>query len=135
MFNRHCYLYVDDDALSREILHMIMQVVMGVERLQMFENSVAFAERLRALPSPPDVILMDLHVQPLNGFAMLQVIRSLPQFASVRVIALTVFVTNEEAAQLRASGFDGVIAKPLSATTFPTLIQRVLQGESVWHVA
>ncbi|MCK6578784.1 MAG: response regulator [Anaerolineae bacterium] len=135
MFNRHCYLYVDDDALSREILHMIMQVVMGVECLQMFENSAAFAERLQALPSPPDVILMDLHIQPLNGFAMLEVIRSLPQFASARVIALPVFITNEEAAQLRAGGFDGVIAKPLSVTTFPTLIQRVLQGESVWHVA
>ncbi|MBK8027697.1 MAG: response regulator [Chloroflexi bacterium] len=114
---------------------MIMQVAMRVEKLILFEDSIDFAERLGELSDRPDVILLDIHVKPLDGFAMLRAIRSLPAFQSVRVIALTASVMSEEVARLRSSGFDGAIAKPLSVMTFPTLIQKVLQGEDVWHIA
>ncbi|MBK8025048.1 MAG: response regulator [Chloroflexi bacterium] len=135
MFGNTCFLYVEDDPLCREILEMIMQVAMRVEKLILFEDSIDFAERLGELSDRPDVILLDIHVKPLDGFAMLRAIRSLPAFQSVRVIALTASVMSEEVARLRSSGFDGAIAKPLSVMTFPTLIQKVLQGEDVWHIA
>jgi CheY-like chemotaxis protein len=135
MFNLHSYLYVEDDVMSREILSMIMGVAMGVERLHLFPDSVDFAARLDALPDVPKLILLDIHMKPIDGFAMLRLIRERRAFDDSIVLALTASVMNEEVARLRSSGFNGAIAKPLSVSTFPDLIARVLSGESVWHIA
>lgn len=134
MFNEHTYLYVDDDAYSCQVMQLVMRKVMGVERLVMFEDSSNFLRRAQALPQRPDVILLDIHVRPHDGFAMLSMLRSTPEFQNARVIALTASVMSEEIEQLRQHGFDGAIAKPLSVQTFPGLMQRVVAGDAVWHV-
>jgi hypothetical protein len=41
---------------------------------------------------------------------------------------------NEEVQRLREAGFDGAIGKPLDFENFAPLIERVLKGESVWHI-
>jgi len=135
MFNQYAYLYIEDDPLSREVLSMMMTTAMQVEQLDMFESSEAFLERIQSLGRQPDIILMDIHMQPFDGFEMLTMLRSLPDFRDVKVIALTASVMSEEIEALRASGFDGAIGKPLSVQTFPGLIKRILQDESVWHIA
>lgn len=135
MFNDHTYLYVEDDPMSREIMNMILVNAMGAERVTIFENSADFAQRVAALDPAPDVILLDIHVDPYDGFTMLEMLRNEPAFAEARIVALTASVMNEEVEKLRASGFDGAIGKPVSVQNFPGLIQRVLEGEAVWHVA
>lgn len=128
------YLYVEDDRLSRSVMQMIMEHVMGVSSYTMFEDSENFAERLVALPVRPDIILLDIHVSPLDGFQMLQIIRSRPEYHPCRVIALTASVMNEEVEKLRAAGFDGTLGKPLDALQMPDILRRIEQGESVWHI-
>ncbi len=135
MFNEHVYLYVDDDPLSREVMQMLMETGMGVEHLVMFEDSSDFLKRAQALLQQPDIILLDIHVRPHNGFEMLKMLRSIPEFQTARVIALTASVMSEEVEQLRQGGFDGAIAKPINARTFPGLMQRIIAGEAVWHIA
>ena len=129
------FLYVEDDALSREVMQMLMENVLGVGQLVMFADSTDFMSRLRALPRRPDIILLDVHVQPYDGFEMLHMLRLDPAYQQAQVIALTASVMNEEVRQLRTSGFNGTIAKPLSLATFPALIERIVGGESVWHIA
>lgn len=129
------YLYVEDDPLSREIMKFIMEMGMGITTLTIFSDSTDFAERLKGLVPRPDVILLDIHVQPYNGFAMLKMIQADPNFADCRVVALTASVMNEEVEQLRVNGFHGAIAKPLSVQTFPDLLKRVIAGEDIWHIA
>lgn len=135
MFDAYSYLYVEDDAFSREILRMVMDTVMGVTRLTCFDDSHRLLERLEALNAPPDIIFLDVHVKPIDGFAMLDIIRQSEKLQQVHVLALTASLTSQEIAKLRSSGFDGAIAKPISVSTFPDLIARILQGESVWHLA
>lgn len=65
---------------------------------------------------------------------MLQMIRQEPQFATAKIIALTASVMNEEVAQLRVSGFDGAISKPLNVSVFPELIRQIVAGEAVWFI-
>lgn len=129
------YLYVEDDPLSREIMKFIMEMGMGITTLTIFSDSTDFVERLKGLVPRPDVILLDIHVQPYNGFAMLKMIQADPNFADCRVVALTASVMNEEVEQLRVNGFHGAIAKPLSVQTFPDLLKRVIAGEAIWHIA
>ena len=129
------FLYVEDDELSREVMQMLIEHTLGSHHLVMFENSTDFIARLHALPRRPDVILLDVHVQPYDGFEMLNFLRQDPAFADVQIIALTASVMSDETKQLRDSGFDGMIAKPLSVSTFPGLLEQITNGEAVWHVA
>ena len=132
---QQAFLYVEDDSLSREIMKFIMEAGMGVSKLAIFEDSSDFMNRLKALPDRPDVILLDIHVRPHNGFEMLKMLQADAEYAKCRIIALTASVMNEEVEQLRISGFNGAIAKPLSVQTFPGLLKRVIAGEDVWYIA
>jgi CheY-like chemotaxis protein len=134
-YSQHSYLYVEDDPLSREIMQMILKDVLGVTNLIMLENSSDFIAKLKSLNANPDVILLDIHVRPCDGFEMLRLLRMESEFQHSKVIALTASVMNEEVEKLRKSGFDGTIGKPLSIQTFPNLLGRILDGQSVWHVA
>jgi CheY-like chemotaxis protein len=129
------FLYVEDDPLSCEIMTLLMEMGLGINTLTIFQDSEDFIERVKALPQRPDVFLIDIQVKPHNGFEMLRMLQADPDYRSVQVIALTASVMNEEVEKLRVSGFSGAIAKPLSIQTFPSLLKRILDGESIWHVA
>jgi len=132
--NEIAFLYVEDDPMSRQIMAMILKHALNAQHVTIFEDSSDFAERIQQLKPPPDLILLDIHVRPLNGFEMLALIRQDERLSSSKVLAVTASVMSQEVAQLRSSGFDGAISKPLSVTHFPDLIRRVLNGESVWHI-
>ncbi len=134
MFAGLSFVYVEDDMLSREVMQLMMENAMGVTDLTLFEDSTDFLTRLEALEHTPDIILLDIYVRPHDGFDMLKMLRKTLRYNATRIIALTASVMNEEVEKLRIAGFDGAIAKPLSVTTFPSLIERIVRGESVWHV-
>ena len=136
MLNTLRFLYVEDDQFSREVLRMILTVAAGIPQtnVAVFEDSANFMTRLKALPSKPDVILLDIHLKPDDGFSLLRQLRADSDYRAVRVIALTASVMNEEIKQLRHSGFDGAVSKPLGVSTFPELLARVVRGEPVWYI-
>lgn len=129
------FLYVEDDPRSRQVMELIMVKAMKVQNLVIFENSADFIPRIKAGSRLPNIILLDIHVEPYDGFTMLRMIREDADLQRARVIALTASVMNEEVAAMRAKGFDGAISKPLSVSLFPGLIERIVAGESVWHIA
>ena len=97
------FLYVEDDPFSREVLRMILTIIAGIpeSHVTIFEDSVHFMDRLKALPVRPDVILLDIHMQPDDGFSLLKLLRAEENYRSARVVALTASVMNEE---IRNSG-------------------------------
>ncbi len=135
IMTERCFLYVEDDPLSCEVMQLMLGGLMGIKKLHIFRDSADFLERMAALTCVPDVIMLDIQVEPFDGFAMLNMLKQDTRFAHARVIALTASVMNEEVERLRTSGFHGAIAKPLSAQTFPELMRRVMRGDSVWHIA
>jgi CheY-like chemotaxis protein len=135
VFNEHSYAYIEDDPLSREIMEKILLRLMKVERVLILEDSEAFLEKLKTMQPLPDVILLDIHVKPYTGFEMLAALRKDPAFANAIIIALTASVMSDEIEQLRVAGFDSTIAKPLDVRTFPELMEKVVQRQSVWHIS
>jgi len=131
---RTSFLYVEDDPRSREVMQLIMTRAMTVRNLKIFEDSTDFYAKLNGLTDKPDVVLLDIHVKPYDGFEMLEMIRTTPKVKYAKVIALTASVMNEEVEVMRIRGFDGAIGKPLSMSSFPDLIRRVVAGEAVWHI-
>jgi CheY-like chemotaxis protein len=127
-------LYVEDDGPSREIMQLLVEGVMNIPHLTVFENSFSFLDRAKSVTPKPDLILLDIHVPPLSGFEMLMLLRTDSHFAKIPVVALTASVMNEEVERLRQAGFNGVIPKPLNMDSFPSLLERIVQGEEIWNI-
>ena len=126
-------LYVEDDGQSREIMRVLVEEMLGLKGLVIFEDSAEFLERVHALSPSPDVILLDIHVPPTDGFNMLSMLRG-DGFRETPVVALTASVMNEEVQRLKTAGFDAVIAKPVDLDSFPTTLERIIAGDYVWNL-
>ena len=127
-------VYVEDDPISRDVIDIALTKIMKFENVWIFPDSENLIGRLRGLPKVPDVFLLDIHMKPLTGFDMLTLLREDDTYRNARIIALTASIMNEEVEQLKTRGFDGGIGKPIDPDIFPSLIRRIIQGETVWHV-
>ena len=134
MININSLLCVEDDASNRLVMKLLIEKTLSVKYYAIFEDSKDFLPRVRNLPVRPDIILLDIHVSPVNGFQMLNMIREDSVYFDSKVVALTASVMNEEVERLRKSGFDGAIGKPINLSSFPVVIERILNGESIWQV-
>ena len=126
-------LYIEDDGQSREIMRVLVEEMLGLRGLVIFQDSEAFLERVHALSPKPDVIFLDIHVPPHDGFEMLSMLRS-DGFRDTPVVALTASVMNEEVHRLRTAGFDGIIAKPVDLDTFPTTLNQIIARKYGWNL-
>lgn len=127
------FLYVENDELSREVMQTLLIRALGYHDVIMMETSAQFEKHLESLAHKPDVIFLDIHMEPIDGFEMLRLIRSNKDYYQTPVIALTASVMNEEVRRLREAGFDGAIAKPINYDTFPGALDRILSGEEIWN--
>jgi CheY-like chemotaxis protein len=127
-------LYVEDDAKSRQVMELLLQSRMKLENVTLFDDSQNFIERIAALNPRPDVVLLDIHVEPLDGFEMLEILRRTPWAEGIPIVAVTASVMNEEVDRLRVAGFDSCLSKPLNLATFPDTFQKILDGKSVWNI-
>ena len=134
MNNQPSILYVEDDAHSRRVMKLLLTAQMGLQNVTIFENSVDFLDRAEALNPKPDVIFLDIHMEPHTGFEMLNMVRASAKLQETPVVALTASVMNDEVEKLRTAGFDGCIAKPLNIQHFPHLLDSILSGETVWRI-
>jgi CheY-like chemotaxis protein len=127
-------LYVEDDPQSRKLMNMLLKGRMGLSDVTIFENSENFVPRVEGLTSTPDIIFLDIHMKPYDGFEMLAMLRDLDRTRDIPVIALTASVMNEEVHRLRTAGFNGCLAKPIDLNTFPDMLNRILSGEVIWRI-
>jgi two-component system cell cycle response regulator DivK len=127
------FLYIENDELSREVMKTLLTRGLGFRDLTMFDTSAHFEQHLEGLIQKPDVIFLDIHMEPIDGFEMLKMIRRNKDHYATPVIALTASVMNEEVRRLREAGFDGAIGKPINYDTFPGLLDRILNGEQIWN--
>lgn len=134
MTTQPAVLYVEDNAQSRKLMEMLLKGRMNLPHVTILEGSEHFLARVEALDPKPDVILLDIHMKPYNGFEMLSMLRQLEWSMGTPIVALTASVMNEEVQQLKAAGFNGCLAKPIDLDTFPEALQRLLAGEALWLI-
>lgn len=128
------FLYVEDDPKSREVMEFIIEFDLG-HTVHIFQDSSNFIERVEALPTVPDLVFLDIHVAPNDGFTMLKMLRENEKFQHVHIVALTASVMSEEVELLKRAGFDSCLSKPIRMTTFSDDLQRLLGGEKIWRIS
>ncbi|MBL8130497.1 MAG: response regulator [Anaerolineae bacterium] len=77
----------------------------------------------------PTLILLDLSMPVMDGWALIATLRADPTFQKTPVIALTAHAMVGDKERILAGGFDGYISKPFRITTFLGEIMRCL-GQS-----
>jgi two-component system, cell cycle response regulator DivK len=135
MMTQPTVLYVEDDLKSRRVMQLLLVNSMKLPHVTIFEDSTDFLARAEALEPKPDVIFLDIHVKPQNGFEMLTMVRESERLGDTIVVALTASVMNEEVEQLREAGFDGCLSKPIDSDTFPEVLSQIMQGEIIWYIS
>ncbi|HLA45388.1 MAG TPA: response regulator [Aggregatilineales bacterium] len=132
--NEPTFLYVEDDVMSRKVMQTLITRVLNYQNMVIFEDSSNFMERVYALECVPDVIFLDVQIHPYNGYEMLQMLRDDPEFYDTIIIAMTANVMSNDVEKLQQAGFSGLIGKPVMKDIFPELVEKILQGQSIWYV-
>jgi CheY-like chemotaxis protein/anti-sigma regulatory factor (Ser/Thr protein kinase) len=74
----------------------------------------------------PDLILLDISLPGMDGFHVLDKLKSDKTLASVPVVALTARAMAGDREEILAYGFDGYVSKPISETQIHDQIRRLL---------
>jgi CheY-like chemotaxis protein len=115
-------LIVEDNALNLELATDLLTVAgYSIRQARTGEEGLRLA-RLE----PPALILLDLRMPGLDGYATLRALREDPRTAAIRTVALTAQAMTGDKQAALAAGFDDYISKPIDTKTFPQTVARVL---------
>ena len=120
-------LYVDDDATNREMMSRLVALQPQVV-LQTAEDGEAALRAMRS--APPDVLLADIRMPGMDGFALLREVQSDPALAGLRCVAVSAHAMPEEIDAALAAGFRGYVVKPVSAQVLFDELARHLSAQA-----
>jgi two-component system nitrate/nitrite response regulator NarL len=118
---------VDDHTLFRMGLAELLEQQGGVEVVGIAGNGEE--ARLVLSESRPDVVIMDLHLPPVNGIDLLRQLRE--EGFDVPTLMLTVSDAEEDLAAALRAGARGYLLKDMEPEDVLEGIQRALRGETV----
>ncbi|BCL36639.1 ATP-binding protein [Nostoc sp. MS1] len=113
-------LVVDDDVDTREFLAFFLE-----QQGAMVTTAQSAYEALAALEKfLPDLLLSDIGMPDVDGYALIQKVRSLPvnQGGRIPAIALTAYAAETTQQQVFAAGFQRHLAKPVDPMKLITAI-------------
>lgn len=79
--------------------------------------------------STPDLILLDIQMPEMDGYAVVRMLRIDERVRHIPVIALTAYAMRGDRERALKSGFDGYITKPINRTSLRSEIERLTATE------
>ncbi len=120
-------LIIDDHEMVRLGLSSYFSALKDIEVIGEAENGVEGVEK--ALAERPDIILMDLVMDVMDGIEATKVI--LKEWPEAKIIILTSFIDDEKVYPAMAAGASGYLLKTSSASEIAEAIRRTHVGEKV----
>lgn len=119
-------LVAEDNLVNRELIREMLDV-WGFRVLEAVDGSQALA---MISVERPDLVLMDIQMPGLDGFAVLERMRSDLGLATIPVVALTAYAMRGDSEKALSAGFKGYITKPIDMKLLQREISRHLDVES-----
>lgn len=114
-------LIVDDNADAADTLSMYLGTV-GHQPRVAYEGQGAL---VLAAQAAPDVLLLDIGLPDVDGYALAQRFRALPHTANATLIALTGYGQHADRERSLAAGFDHHLTKPVDVAALLRLLAKV----------
>jgi CheY-like chemotaxis protein len=116
-------LVAEDNPVNRELLrellegrgYNVIEAPDGQEALRMIEET------------HPDILLLDIGMPILDGFAVVRRIRENPSLATLMVLAVTAYAMQGDRENVLNAGFDGYLSKPINARDLANELERLLR--------
>ena len=115
-------LVVEDDPTLRRVIELVLEAQGYI--VDQAHHGAAALETMAA--SRPDIVLADLKMPLMDGFALLERMRAEP---SLQMIPLVLLTGNLDAAR-GAVGADGVLVKPFEPAELIAMIAKLTQQDA-----
>ncbi len=120
-------LIVDDDALVRAGLTMIVSSADDIAVVAEADDGSAAVAAVRQ--HRPDVVLMDIRMPELDGISATEKLRALPQ--PPEVVVLTTFHAGDEVMRALRAGASGFLLKDTPPAEILEAVRRVAAGDAM----
>ena len=111
-------LLVDDDEDGRKLAQILLEQC-GAH----VTTAGSGLEGLAAMQStPPDILISDLAMPGMDGYAFIRRVRALPELRHIPAIALTAHARADVRVKALQAGFDTFVAKPIDPTELLTVV-------------
>jgi len=117
-----CRVLIIEDSSVNMLLEAAVLSRSGHKTFQAKDavDGVRMAQEVR-----PDVILMDLGLPQLDGFAATRILKGDPATKDIPIIAVTASDTRADKEQAAHDGFDGYVTKPITPRELMAEIETV----------
>jgi two-component system, cell cycle response regulator DivK len=116
-------LYIEDNPDNRLLIRRVLQA----EGMVFHEASNAKEAWSSIQKAIPDLILMDINLPEVDGYALTAQLKALPQLNHVPIIAMTANVMKGDRERTLQAGCDGYIQKPVDIDALPGQINHFLK--------
>lgn len=124
-------LVIEDNTLNLELV----RDVLFTAGMKVVEARSAVEGLRAALELTPSVILLDIRLPGMDGFAVLAHLKAHPATASIPVVALTAQAMVGDREEALAAGFSEYIPKPIDTRTLAHRIRALLDSRRPRHSA
>src|SRR5262249_33444514 len=119
-------LVVEDHADNRQIIRdMLAPTDYDITEAENGEEALAAIAKQR-----PDLILMDIQLPIMDGYAAARRIKADPALRTIPIIAVTSYALNGEERIARAAGCDDYVPKPFSPRQLLAKVRQLTFGSS-----
>ena len=117
-------LVVDDDPFYLDIIPAALS---SNEEYEVLVASTGFDAGAMVVQYNPQLIILDIHLSDTDGRMVCKRVKDRPETKSTRILAISGYIEDEEAAKLEEYGFDGYLKKPFGVPALVEQVQRLFE--------
>jgi two-component system cell cycle response regulator DivK len=123
MSNKETILYVEDNQDNRKLVRRVLEADgYTVNEAENAQEALVYLNT-----KPPALILMDISMPDIDGYALTTKIKAMPEFTKIPIIAMTANVMRGDRERSLEAGCDGYIQKPIDIDTLTQQIERYIK--------
>ncbi|WP_133996081.1 response regulator transcription factor [Dinghuibacter silviterrae] len=113
----------DDQRLFRKGLAALIEKEHDLEMVAEGDNGQELLDKLRELPEPPDVALLDMHMPVMNGVELNDILHN--EYPEIKVIILSVYDQERFISKMIEAGACGYLIKNTEVDELLTAVRKV----------
>jgi two-component system cell cycle response regulator DivK len=117
-------LYVEDDFNNRTLVRRVLEA----EGYQLVDAANASQAMKFLKENKIDLILMDINMPEMDGYALTTQIKSVSEYAKIPIVAMTANVMRGDRERSLEAGCDGYIQKPIDIDLLTQQVERFLRS-------